>query len=370
MEVLICAEHLKKSFEDVTPVKDMSCEIHKGDVVAVIGPSGTGKSTLLNLMNHLETADSGKLLFEGQDTFAKSYDVNRMRQQIGMVFQSFNLFSHLTVIENLMLAQMKLLKRSQKEAAEKSMQLLQMVGLTDKALTLPEHLSGGQQQRVAIVRAVAVDPKILLFDEPTSALDPTMIGEVLAVIRRLAAEGMTMMVVTHEMSFAREVSNRVFFMDEGIIYEEGTPEEIFDAPKKDKTRQFIRRLKVFEASFRRNSFDSLGQFAGIEQFGIRHMISRRLINSMLTVAEELCLQTILPTLGREDELHLLFEYSDTGYGSVDMEVSYPGRDVNPLEEGDPVSVAMTRHACRELDYKYVDGICRITGTLSCDSGSY
>ena len=370
MEVLICAEHLKKSFEDVTPVKDMSCEIHKGDVVAVIGPSGTGKSTLLNLMNHLETADSGKLLFEGQDTFAKSYDVNRMRQQIGMVFQSFNLFSHLTVIENLMLAQMKLLKRSQKEAVEKSMQLLQMVGLTDKALTLPEHLSGGQQQRVAIVRAVAMDPKILLFDEPTSALDPTMIGEVLSVIRRLAAEGMTMMVVTHEMSFAREVSNRVFFMDEGVIYEEGTPEEIFDAPKKDKTRQFIRRLKVFEASFRRNSFDSLGQFAGIEQFGIRHMISRRLINSMLTVAEELCLQTILPTLGREDELHLLFEYSDTGYGSVDMEVSYPGRDVNPLEAGDPLSVTMIRHVCRTLDYQYVDGCCRITGTLSLDAGSY
>ena len=369
-EVLIHAEHLKKSFENVTPVKDLSFEIHNGDVVAVIGPSGTGKSTLLNLMNHLETADSGTLLFEGQDTFAKGYDVNHMRQQIGMVFQSFNLFSHLTVIENLMLAQTKLLKRSQKEAGEKSMQLLQMVGLTDKALTLPEHLSGGQQQRVAIVRAVAMDPRILLFDEPTSALDPTMIGEVLSVIRRLAAEGMNMMIVTHEMSFAREVSNRVFFMDEGIIYEEGIPEEIFEAPKKEKTRQFIRRLKVFETSFRKNSFDSLGQFAGIEQFGIRHMISRRLINSMLTVAEELCLQLILPTLGGGDELHLLFEYSDTGSGSVDMEVSYPGRDVNPLEEGDPLSVTMTRHVCRALDYKYIDGCCRITGTLSCDAGSY
>ncbi len=239
-----------------------------------------------------------------------------------------------------------------------------MVGLTDKALTLPEHLSGGQQQRVAIVRAVAMDPKILLFDEPTSALDPTMIGEVLSVIRMLAAEGMTMMIVTHEMSFAREVSNRVFFMDEGVIYEEGTPEEIFEAPKKDKTRQFIRRLKVFETSFRKKSFDSPGQFSGIEQFGIRQMINRRLINSMLTVAEELCMQIILPTLGREDELHLLFEYSDTGRGSVDMEVSYPGRDVNPLEEGDPLSVTLIRKVCGALDYKYVDGSCRISGTLS------
>jgi polar amino acid transport system ATP-binding protein len=333
-------------------------------VVAVVGPSGTGKSTLFNLINHLETADSGTLLFEGQDTFAKSCDINHVRQQIGMVFQSFNLFSHLTVIENLMLAQMKLLKRSPKEAGEKSMQLLQMVGLTDKALALPEHLSGGQQQRVAIVRAVAMDPKILLFDEPTSALDPTMIGEVLSVIRKLAAEGMTMMIVTHEMSFAREVSNRVFFMDEGVIYEEGTPEEIFEAPKKDKTRQFIRRLKVFETSFSKKNFDSPGQFAGIEQFGIRQMINRRLINSMLTVAEELCMQIILPILGGEDELHLLFEYSDTGNGIVDMEVSYTGRDVNPLEEGESLSVTLIRNVCRALDYKYIDGTCRISGTLS------
>ena len=265
--LLIQAEHLEKSFGPVQPVRDVSFDVHKGEVISIIGPSGTGKSTLLNLLNHLEKLDNGRLLFEGQDTCKKGYDVNRMRAQIGMVFQSFNLFSHLTIVENLMLAQTLLLKRSRAEACEKSMELLQMVGLADKALCMPAQLSGGQQQRVAIIRAVAMNPKILLFDEPTSALDPTMIGEVLAVIRKLAREGLTMLIVTHEMRFARDVSTRVFFMEEGIIYEEGTPEEIFGHPKKDKTRRFINRLHVFEMNLRRAGFDSARLFNGIEQFG-------------------------------------------------------------------------------------------------------
>ena len=224
-----------------------------------------------------------------------------------MVFQSFNLFSHLTVIENLMLAQTLLLKRDRIEACEKSMELLQMVGLADKALSLPAQLSGGQQQRVAIIRAVAMDPKIILFDEPTSALDPTMVQEVLSVIKKLAGEGLTMLIVTHEMHFARDVSNRVFFMDEGIIYEEGTPEEIFNAPKKDKTRQFINRLQVLEMMIGKAGFDTAEQFTRIEQFGLRHMISRRIVNRMLTVVEELCIQVILPMLDRDSEIRLVFE---------------------------------------------------------------
>ena len=362
-EPLIRMEHLKKSFGDVTPVKDVSCDINRGDVVAVIGPSGTGKSNLLNLINHLEKADSGVLLFEGQDTYAKDCNVNEMREQIGMVFQSFNLFSHLTIIENLMLAKTKLLKRSRRVAGEKSMKLLQMVGLTDKALSLPDQLSGGQQQRAAIVRAVAMDPKIILFDEPTSALDPTMIGEVLSVIRKLARDGLTMLIVTHEMHFARDVSNRVFFMDEGIIYEEGTPEEIFTSPKKDRTRQFINRLQVFETVIRKTGFNPIETISGIEQFGFRHMISRRLVNRMLTVTEELCIQTILPMLDSEDELRLVFEYSDADGGNVDMEVTWPGQDRDPLETGDALSIALIRHACQDLHWQYHDGICKTEGKL-------
>ncbi len=360
---LIRIEHLRKSFGNVTPVRDVTCDIHSGDVVSIIGPSGTGKSTLLNLINHLEPADGGIILFEGRDTNAKGYDVNRMREEIGMVFQSFNLFPHLTVIENLMLAQTRLLKRSSREACETGMKLLQMVGLADKALSLPKQLSGGQQQRVAIIRAVAMDPKIILFDEPTSALDPTMVGEVLSVIRKLAEEGLTMLIVTHEMHFAKHVSNRVFFMDEGIIYEEGTPEQIFDAPGKDKTRQFINRLRVFETTIQKSSPDYDGLLNGIEQFGFRYMVSRRLMNRMLILVEELCMNTIMPILNADGEIRLVFEYNETSGGSVQMEIVYAGHEQNPLETVETFSARLIRHACQELEWQHECGICRIRGTL-------
>ena len=363
-EPLIKVEHLKKSFGDLTPVKDLNCEIKRGDVVSIIGPSGTGKSTLLYLMNHLEKADGGTIFFKGEDTCKKGYNVNLMRQQIGMVFQSFNLFSHLTIIENLMLAQTKLLKRSRREACERGMALLHMVGLSDKAFSLPENLSGGQQQRVAIIRAVAMDPRIILFDEPTSALDPTMVSEVLSVIRKLAGDGMTMLIVTHEMRFARDVSSRVFYMDEGIIYEEGTPDEIFDAPIRDRTRQFLNRLRVFEAVIKKSGFNSYGLLSELEQFGLRYMIGRRLMNRMFTVIEELCIQTVLPMLKRRDELRLIFEYSEAGDGIVNMKITYPGEDRDPLENGDAVSAALTRNACQTLSFRYNDGICSIEGRLA------
>ena len=359
-ETLIELEHLKKSFGEVTPIKDVSAVIRKGDVISIIGPSGTGKSTLLNLVNHLEKADSGTIRFEGEDTGRRGYDVNRMREQIGMVFQSFNLFSHLTIVENLMLAQTKLLGRSREEACEKSMELLQMVGMADKALSLPSRLSGGQQQRAAIVRAVAMDPKIILFDEPTSALDPTMVGEVLAVIRKLARDGMTMLIVTHEMHFAKDVSNRVFFMAEGVIYEQGTPEEVFGAPKRDRTRQFINSVQVFEMKLRKSGADYSELFAGIEKFGARHLLSRRLINRMLTVSEELCVQTVLPLLQPDEELCLQLEYSEAG---VDMRVLYPGENRDPLETADELPLTLLHHACQELTYTYEDGMCRIKAGL-------
>lgn len=362
-EPLIRIEHLTKSFGDVTPVKDLDCQIQKGDVISIIGPSGTGKSTLLYLINHLEKANSGEIYFEGEDTYKKGYDENHMREQIGMVFQFFNLFSHLTIIENLMLAQIKVQKKSVKEACERGMALLQMVGLSDKALSLPENLSGGQQQRIAIIRAVAMDPKLLLFDEPTSALDPTMVREVLSVIKNLAKRGLTMLIVTHEMRFAREVSNRVFYMDEGIIYEDGTPEEIFDSPKKDKTRQFINRLQVFEATIKKDSPDYSELFSNVEQFGLRYMIGRRLINGMLTVIEELCIQVILPMLENGDELHIVFEYTEANDGNINIEITYRGNGTDPLLTGDELSVILVRGACPDLSFEHNAGKCRIEGKL-------
>ncbi|MBE6039648.1 MAG: ATP-binding cassette domain-containing protein [Clostridiales bacterium] len=362
-EVIIKVSNLKKSFEEVTPLKDVNCDIHRGDVISIIGPSGTGKSTLLFLLNHLMTPDSGSIIFEGQDILSKNYDYNKMRQKIGMVFQSFYLFSHLTVVENLMLAQTELLKRSRREACERSMELLQTVGLADKALSLPDQLSGGQQQRAAIVRAMAMDPEILLFDEPTSALDPTMIGEVLSVIRKLARDGMTMLIVTHEMRFAKDVSTRVFFMDEGVIYEEGSPEKIFDAPERDRTRQFVQHLQVFEAELRRNEFNEMDLGTGIEQFGYRHMIDRRLINQMHVIAEELCLNTVLPILSSGGSLRLAFEYSDRDGGYVDVHLSYNGDGTDPLKGADELSMKLIRHYCPDLSWEYNDGQCDINGRM-------
>ncbi len=326
-DLLLTVRHLKKSFENVTPIKDLNCDIHYGDAVAIIGPSGTGKSTFLNLINRLEEPDAGEIFFEGEDTRRKGYDLNKMREKIGMVFQSFNLFMNMTVIENVMLAQTELLKRSSKEAAERSMELLQMVGMADKALSLPSELSGGQQQRAAIVRTLAMDPHIILFDEPTSALDPTMVGEVQKVIKDLADGGMTMLIVTHEMRFARDVSNRVFFLDEGVIYEEGTPEQVFESPQKEKTRQFINHLQVFKETLGKNC-DFPALMTRIEQFGFLHMIDRRAINNVLHVIEELCLNTILRSLCSDGQVDILIEYSDEEY--MDLTVTYEGADRNPL----------------------------------------
>ncbi|RPH50840.1 MAG: amino acid ABC transporter ATP-binding protein [Desulfobacteraceae bacterium] len=221
---------------------NVSCKIEAGEVVVVIGPSGSGKSTLLRCLNHLETADSGKIFIEGIDILDPKTDINKLRAEVGMVFQSFNLFPHKNVFENITLAQKIVRRRTKTEAADKAFSLLNKVGIKDKANVYPDQLSGGQQQRVAIARALAMDPKIMLFDEPTSALDPEMIGEVLEVMKNLAREGMTMVVVTHEMGFAKEVADRVIFMDMGAIVEEGTPEHFFTSPVNERTKLFLSQI--------------------------------------------------------------------------------------------------------------------------------
>lgn len=239
---LIRIEHLRKEFPDVTPLKDVNLEVNPGEVISIIGPSGTGKTTLLRCINRLEEPTSGKIIIDDEDVTAPKYDLTRIRRKVGMVFQSFNLFSNLNVAENIMTGPVRLLNKTRQEAYDEAMELLERVGLSEKALNYPDELSNGQKQRIAIMRALAMNPEVMLFDEPTSALDPTMVGEVLQVIKGLAGDGMTMLIVTHEMQFANDVSDRILYMDEGVIYEEGTPEQIFGSPKKDKTKSFISRL--------------------------------------------------------------------------------------------------------------------------------
>ncbi|MGN0460987.1 MAG: amino acid ABC transporter ATP-binding protein [Ruminococcus sp.] len=240
--VLIKVNDLKKHYNggEVKALDGVSCNINSGEVVVIIGPSGSGKSTLLRSLNLLEIPTSGTILLDDVDITNPKVNINVHRQKMGMVFQHFNLFPNMTVLKNMIIAPMKLLKKSKEEATKTAMNLLERVGLADRADAYPDQLSGGQKQRVAIVRALCMEPEVMLFDEPTSALDPEMVGEVLDVMKELAKEGMTMVVVTHEMGFAREVADRVIFMSEGTIVEEGTPEEIFTSPKEDRTKEFLR----------------------------------------------------------------------------------------------------------------------------------
>ena len=240
--VLFEIKDLQKKFGSLTVFDGLSETICKGDVVVIIGPSGGGKSTFIRCLNLLEQPTAGKIYFEGEDITAKGFDVNRHRQKVGMVFQQFNLFNNLTVLENITISLTKVKKQSEEESKEKALKLLKRVGLEDKANAYPSQLSGGQKQRIAIVRALAMEPDVLLFDEPTSALDPEMVGEVLQVISDLARDGISMVVVTHEMGFARKVGTRVLFMDGGQIAEQGTPEEIFEHPQNARTKEFLSKV--------------------------------------------------------------------------------------------------------------------------------
>nr|WP_216626807.1 amino acid ABC transporter ATP-binding protein [Paenibacillus phytohabitans] len=242
MEPIISVKHLHKSFGAHKVLTDISVDIHSREVVVVIGPSGSGKSTFLRCLNLLEQPQEGDIIIEGTSLMAKSTRINDIRTEVGMVFQQFNLFPHKKVIENIMLAPMQVRKWPADKARQKALELLQKVGLSEKAEMYPASLSGGQAQRVAIARALAMEPKIMLFDEPTSALDPEMVGEVLAVMKDLASEGMTMVVVTHEMGFAREVGDRVLFMEQGIVVEQGVPEQLFGNPSHERTREFLSKV--------------------------------------------------------------------------------------------------------------------------------
>jgi polar amino acid transport system ATP-binding protein len=282
--------NLSKQFGGERVLNGITETVRSGEVISIIGPSGSGKSTLLRCINLLEQPDQGTIRICGEDILAPHANIPRIRQKTGMVFQSFNLFHHLTVLENLTVGPVRILKKSRSEAETRAHELLKMVGLSGKAASLPDELSGGQKQRVAIARCLSMNPEIILFDEPTSALDPTMISEVLAVIRRLANDGMTLMIVTHELGFARDVSDRVFYMDEGGIYESGPAGQIMDAPRREKTRAFINRLRNFSYEIQSPDYDVYAMNAEIDLFCEKYFFSRKMTQyTHLAVEEALAL---------------------------------------------------------------------------------
>ena len=349
---MIKLEHLKKAYELATPLKDVSVEINDGDVISVIGPSGTGKSTLLRCINLLEKPTEGHIYVDGEDITDPKCDLGRVRQKMGMVFQSFNLFPHLTVIENIMIPPMDLLGRSKQEAYDTGMKLLRTVGLGEKALRYPDELSGGQKQRVAIARTLAMDPEIILFDEPTSALDPTMVGEVQAVIRDLSKTGKTLMIVTHEMNFARAICNRVFYMDEGGIYEDGTPEQIFDHPEKENTRRFIRRLKVLELEIASRDYDFVGMENEIDQYAAKNQIPEKIARRLNLAFEELIETILMPAL-KDPDIHVVIEYAEQEEKAI-FTVSYSGEPLDVIKTADPLALNVLKSTFSNMEYHVKD----------------
>lgn len=353
---MITISHISKSFGELKVLDNVSARIEKGECVSIIGPSGVGKSVFLRTMAMLERPDSGEIWINDTEITRKGANLNQIRQKMGMVYQGFHLFSHLNVLDNVTLAPRKVKQQKRADAEKRAMELLAMVGLTDKAKNLPAELSGGQQQRTAIARCLAMDPEILLFDEPTSALDPAMTSEVLAIIRKLRHSGMTMIIVTHEMNFAREISDRIFYIDEGGIYEEGTPSEIFDHPRKTKTKTFIRNLKVFRYDICSKGFDSVGMNAKMELFLQKYRVDPRLIYHAQLVTEELllsvfssCYDTVNP------ELTLTLEYAEKDRELL-LSLLFTAQPFNPLEQGtgreEDLGMLIVNKIAKKTDYRH------------------
>jgi len=308
---IIEVKHLRKEYPGAIPLKDVNATVDEGEVISIIGPSGTGKSTFIRCLNGLETPTSGQIIVDGVDMCAPDVDLPKMRQKMGMVFQNYALFEHKNIVDNLTMAPMDLLGMSKQDAYDQAMDLLKLVGLRDKASSWPDELSGGQRQRVAIARALAMRPKILLFDEPTSALDPKMVSEVLSVITRLAEQGITMLVVTHEMRFARDASSRVFYMDQGELWESGPPEQIFENPKRKETREFIFRVHNWNWEIHSIDYDYAAMFSSLQEFCAHQFLGRRITIKCQLALEEITSSFLIP-LAQEHGItdpHISYELS-------------------------------------------------------------
>ncbi|MBQ0025796.1 MAG: ABC transporter permease subunit, partial [Lachnospiraceae bacterium] len=348
---LIRLEHLRKEFRKSHPViSDANAVVNSGDIVAVIGPSGCGKSTILRLIMGLEKPTSGNIFIHGMDT-NNPKERKLARKNVGMVFQSFDLFPHLTVIENVMLAPTVVSKIPKQDAYENALRILKSVGLAEKMLHYPHELSGGQRQRVAIARTLAMSPEIILFDEPTSALDPKSVSEVLSVINSLADKGFTMMIVTHEMRFAKSVSTRVFYVDQGEIHETGSPDEVFNLPQKEKTRKFIHKLNTLEEKITSRDFDFIGANARIEEFGQKNDIPRSTVKNIEVVFEEMAVLTIMPALPQKMEMDVQIEYFEKK-GAVAMRILYNGAKYDPMDKADRLSELLIGKSTKSMRYNF------------------
>ena len=341
---MISVRHLSKTFRNpdgssIQVLKDVNCDIDKGEVITIIGPSGTGKSTFLRSLNLLDPPTGGEIIIDGENILAKGYPAHKLRRKMGMVFQQFNLFPHMTVLENISLAPVKLLGMNKADADAQSIELLRKVGLAEKADVYPDSLSGGQKQRVAIARCLAMKPEAILFDEPTSALDPTMTGEVTSVIRQLAREsGITMIIVTHEMKFAREVSTRIFFMNKGVIWEDGTPEQIFEHPVRSDTKVFVQQMQKLVFDIASQDFDFFGMYSSIGAFCVKYNIPEKR-DAVIHIAEEMT--TVL--LKEHYPLHVVLSYSGLS-GETAIAFMMAGYDASPLQGADidEISLAMVK----------------------------
>ena len=359
---LVKVKGLKKSFGAVEVLKGIDLTVEQGERVAIIGGSGCGKSVFLRSLAMLEKPDAGQVFIDGEEITAKGADVDAIRRSMGMVFQKFHLFSEMDVMDNLCLAPVRLRGMPRGDAEHKAIELLGQVGLAARAHAWPTVLSGGQQQRIAICRCLMMEPKVLLFDEPTSALDPTMVGEVLAVIRMLAKRDMSMLIVTHEMNFAREVANRVLFFADGGIYEQGTPEEIFDRPKQEKTIAFIRKIKFFSFDIVNREFDLMQMQGGIQVFGEKYGLDTKRIYRLQICCEELVYEMLAHCYGTREpvEMHLDVSYAEADQ-TVELHLDCGGKPYDPLSQAnDGLGVTILKKMARQTTCCYADGKNTIT----------
>ena len=342
---MINVRNLRKTYGDLVVIKEISTTINKGEIITIIGTSGTGKSTFLRSLNMLDQPTGGDIEFEGQSLMDKQVNINLIRKKMGMVFQSFNLFSHLSVMDNLCIGQVKLLSIPRLQAEEKACELLQMVGLAEKADAYPDQLSGGQKQRIAIARCLSMNPEIMLFDEPTSALDPTMVGEVTAVIKKLAQAGMTMVIVTHEMEFAKNVSTRIIYMDQGGIYEEGHPDVIFKNPVKERTKAFIHRIKSYNFQIDSEEYDFIKMMNNLISFCNMHALTKANTYKAQLIVEELA-----PLLPKESPANICFSFPEN-QKEFSVVAEYGGDKINILDSSE-LGALLIKGATESINHDY------------------